>query len=286
MGIRFYCPNGHKLHVKAFQAGMRGICPYCGAKVQIPLQSTRESTKLLRARRRQLAAERAANQGSQAAVADDRASHGSSDPQVMTSPPLEFGASEDGQSSTPSFGSEPVPEYRSFPSPLTEEEVGTSLVTGDRVAVPPDATGTAELAVSAATEESLSERAGGESDDVLADTHLVWYVRPPSGGQFGPATGDIMRQWLQEGRITPDTFVWREGWRDWQEARHLFSSFGGRELPQAASISPAAERILSQRTPRPAKRRSPWILAVLATIAVAVIATLAYFLLGGFGGST
>lgn len=286
MGIRFYCPNGHKLHVKAFQAGMRGICPYCGAKVQIPLQSTRVSTKLQRARRRQLAADLAAKQGSQSAVADDRASHGSSGPSALTTPPLDFGASVNGESSTPSSGSEAVPEYRSFPSPLTEEEVGASLVTGDRVAVPPDVRGTAVFAASSATEESLSEGAGGEGDAVLADPQLVWYVRPPSGGQFGPATGDIMQQWLQEGRITPDTLVWREGWRDWQEARHIFSSFGGTELPQAASISPAAERILAQRTPRPSKRLSPWILAVLATIAVAVIATLVFFLLGGFGGST
>jgi hypothetical protein len=36
MGIRFSCPNGHKLHVKAFLAGRRGICPQCGAKIQIP----------------------------------------------------------------------------------------------------------------------------------------------------------------------------------------------------------------------------------------------------------
>ena len=44
MGIRFYCPNGHKLNVKEFQAGRRGICPYCGAKIQIPTHSTRGST--------------------------------------------------------------------------------------------------------------------------------------------------------------------------------------------------------------------------------------------------
>ena len=32
MGIRFFCPNGHKLNVKEFQAGRRGICPFCGAE--------------------------------------------------------------------------------------------------------------------------------------------------------------------------------------------------------------------------------------------------------------
>ena len=45
MGIRFYCPNGHKLHVKEFQAGRRGVCPYCGVDVDIPMTNTRESTK-------------------------------------------------------------------------------------------------------------------------------------------------------------------------------------------------------------------------------------------------
>jgi hypothetical protein len=36
MGIRFSCPSGHKLHVKEFLAGKRGVCPHCGAKFQIP----------------------------------------------------------------------------------------------------------------------------------------------------------------------------------------------------------------------------------------------------------
>jgi hypothetical protein len=36
MGIRFLCPNGHKLHVKSFLAGKRGVCPKCGVGVVIP----------------------------------------------------------------------------------------------------------------------------------------------------------------------------------------------------------------------------------------------------------
>ncbi len=36
MGIRFLCPNGHKLNVKTFLAGKRGVCPQCGAKFDIP----------------------------------------------------------------------------------------------------------------------------------------------------------------------------------------------------------------------------------------------------------
>jgi hypothetical protein len=39
MGIRFNCPNGHKLNVKEYLAGKRGVCPQCGAKFIIPEQA-------------------------------------------------------------------------------------------------------------------------------------------------------------------------------------------------------------------------------------------------------
>jgi hypothetical protein len=39
MGIRFSCPNGHKLHVKEFLAGRRALCPTCGVRLVIPVAS-------------------------------------------------------------------------------------------------------------------------------------------------------------------------------------------------------------------------------------------------------
>lgn len=45
MGIRFFCPNGHKLNVKSYLAGKRGICPDCGVSFEIPFESTRESSR-------------------------------------------------------------------------------------------------------------------------------------------------------------------------------------------------------------------------------------------------
>lgn len=41
MGIKFRCPNGHKLNVKSFLAGKRGVCPKCGVSMRIPQESTR-----------------------------------------------------------------------------------------------------------------------------------------------------------------------------------------------------------------------------------------------------
>jgi hypothetical protein len=45
MGIRVTCPAGHKLHVKSFLAGKRGVCPRCGAKFLVPAeQQVRQPT--------------------------------------------------------------------------------------------------------------------------------------------------------------------------------------------------------------------------------------------------
>jgi hypothetical protein len=45
MGIRFSCPNGHKLNVKNFLAGKRGVCPQCGAKFIIPMLTEEPATE-------------------------------------------------------------------------------------------------------------------------------------------------------------------------------------------------------------------------------------------------
>ena len=36
MGIKFLCPNGHKLNVKGFLRGKKAICPKCGTRVIVP----------------------------------------------------------------------------------------------------------------------------------------------------------------------------------------------------------------------------------------------------------
>lgn len=55
-------------------------------------------------------------------------------------------------------------------------------------------------------------------DPISQAPHAMWYVRPPSGGQFGPASADVLRRWIAEGRVTDDSLVWREGWANWLSA--------------------------------------------------------------------
>jgi len=208
MGIRFYCPKGHKLNVKEFQAGRVGICPYCGTKMQIPLKSTRPSTKA-----ESHAAQAAA--GSKAEAAPTAASTAGMVPESPAEPrPASFGA--------PSASAAPKPD------PISE---------------------------------------GGQS---------VWYVRPASGGQFGPAAPEVMRTWLAEGRVAADSLVWREGWRDWQAAENVFP-----ELASGPTI-PGMEIVLSEPAgatlhPSPLQQRRNSHATQLAVIAGLVFAIIVLF---------
>jgi hypothetical protein len=59
-----------------------------------------------------------------------------------------------------------------------------------------------------------------------------WYVRPPAGGQYGPADDELIKNWIAEYRITPSTLVWRDGWPQWKNASEVFP-----ELTDAAARS-------------------------------------------------
>lgn len=81
----------------------------------------------------------------------------------------------------------------------------------------------------------LSERAvrNAQPGDPLGESPAShWYVLPPgSMTKYGPALGDMMRSWLDEGRVAADALVWREGWPQWRAAASVF--------PQLAQTAPA-----------------------------------------------
>jgi hypothetical protein len=80
------------------------------------------------------------------------------------------------------------------------------------------------------------------ADPITESPDAVWYVRPPSGGQYGPASGEIMRKWVAEGRVSADSLVWREGWPDWKPAESQFPELGVQAgtAPARAAASTAA----------------------------------------------
>ena len=208
MGIRFYCPNQHKLNVKDFQAGRTGICPFCGVKVHIPLASTRPSSK---------------------------------------------------HQDHPDEG-----EVETMEPPLSNAEPSASA---------PVKSTTAHAATAPAAKVDPLAEAGT----------AVWYVRPPSGGQFGPAAADVMRTWLAEGRISADTFVWREGWRDWLEAGEVFPLLS----PSAMESIPELETVLAEPNvlplhPQPKNTRErtrlPQIAIIFTTLLIAAVTVAVLYL--------
>jgi hypothetical protein len=190
MGIKFLCPNGHKLHVKAFLSGKRAICPKCGARVLVPAESS---------------------------IA-------------------------------------PV-----------EKDPGSAFETSSVDL------STAELVAAAATAATLEARqqAGGNDrsiatlqaataplvDPIAEAPGALWYVRPATGGQFGPASADIMRCWVNEGRVGASSLVWRAGWPEWRSAAATFPQLGLSEAPPGIAFpQPAAPSIedVSSRANGPA----------------------------------
>jgi hypothetical protein len=113
--------------------------------------------------------------------------------------------------------------------------------------------------------------------DAISDApEMIWYIRPPSGGQFGPAPGDLMRTWLSEGRVSADSLVWREGWRDWQEAGTVFPKLRGNQLSELLESMPAVtSAAASAHAHRPKAHKSSdntWITLLTVAVLALVIA--------------
>lgn len=99
-----------------------------------------------------------------------------------------------------------------------------------------------------------------------------------------------MRTWLKEGRIGPDSLVWREGWRDWKEAAATFPQFGT-DPGNVAGILAAAEPVPHHPAaihPPPSRRRMDGagilLICLLFLAVVVLVIVLCWVLLHQSGG--
>lgn len=198
MGIKFQCPNGHRLHVKSELAGKRGICPECSTKVLIPSPNPGEPATALPAEQ------------SSASPAVDQA---------------------------PSQTSTSEQEVPATPAPLETPTVVPAAEPTAAASVEPTEPTVAESESPAAPKPAES---------------IEWYVRPVGGGQFGPCPTETFAEWINEGRVAPESYVWRSGWGDWQRALEASDTLPAPlprptavDVPQvgpaAAAVAPAVE---------------------------------------------
>ena len=162
MGVRFQCPGGHKLHVKAELAGKRGICPECGAKFVVPSFS-----------------------GGRVAV-------------DTSTPPVNPPAAADAAAVSAS-------------APLSPSAASSTDGPSESVIIPTQSPPPVAQPLAA-----LSTTAASASPSTANHEPVAWYVRPAGGGQFGPATSEVFQQWIADGRVAVDSWVWRTGWADWK----------------------------------------------------------------------
>ena len=202
MGIRFKCPNGHQLNIKSFLAGKRGICPDCGVRFVIPMESGGVATIVHKGEKKRELPEGVAPATAAAPVA--------------ASAPAAVAVA------TPVVARPIVPVQ----TPATEPSA--NLGGAGSVPVAPAANPAATMPPA--------------HDPFLDAPQASWYVRPRSGGQFGPALPEVMRRWITEGRVSRDSLVWRDGWADWKPAVETFP-----ELADGADITGASD----QGSPQP-----------------------------------
>lgn len=233
MGIRFHCHACTKrLNVKGFLAGKRGICPHCGTKVEIPWQSQGKEE-----RGSEESAPAAATAVPQSVAVG--AVNGNSPATIPTSTSNGNATAAD----QPAAGTvRAIPVGPAQPTGLPAVPYGQATAANPAAPSAAPASTSASAPASAPPVPQAAPAAPAAAPDPIAEVPgAVWYVRPPSGGQYGPASGEIMRKWIGEGRVSADSLIWRDGWADWQNAAQLFPELGTgpNAAPATAPSAPA-----------------------------------------------
>jgi hypothetical protein len=264
MGIKFLCPNGHKMNVKAFLAGKRGKCPKCGASVRIPQETP-------------------ASDSGEDLLADVAEPNSAPSPAIV----LTLASAPAAKVTAAPYVAQTV--RQALPASAPAIPVVPMTSPGYQPAGP---------AVMRAVQPVATPQPMGV-DPISQSPTAIWYVRPPSGGQYGPARGDIMRKWVAEGRVSGDSLVWREGFPEWKNAGQLFPSLAGvgtTATPAAGPPPPPAETEEVPKVSRAVRKLNAYeakrskgngmaiaILVVLGIICVALLIGLAVVLSQGMG---
>ena len=280
MGIRFFCEAcGTKLNIKDDLAGKKGRCPKCNEKIMIPMQSTLQKT----VERDRVSAPVNQPIGDPKQELEDSVRRRSS--------PLEKSGGE--KSGGEKSGETPPttaqdPSSAASTSSILERQTGEigprNKVTQDESApeLPPiPAAGTPE-----------TRRPKSAFDEA---PNASWFVRPTSGGQFGPADANAMKSWLSEGRVGRDSLVWREGWEEWESAEKIFElEFQGfsepkNSMPSVVNSKPEATSgsniAYHQMARKKAKTMGIILIVALLLLSVVLVVVLVLVANGTIGGA-
>jgi phage FluMu protein Com len=196
MGIHFACHHcNHALHVKDFQAGKRGRCPSCKGSFRIPIKDASYSSSI-----DDPSYEPSANMVQEGLRKARLESLSRND------------AMDSDSSSSISFESESNLQVAEKPSRLESKAASV---------VEPSKKKTSNEVGSMEPPQAPKALSTLEPTSPLNSPTAHWFVRPPSGGQFGPAPTPLLMDWIGENRVTSDSLLWTEGMPHWQLASEL-----------------------------------------------------------------
>ena len=223
MGIHFVCHHcSYALHVKDFQAGKRGKCPNCKGSFRIPANDSPYSSAI----EESIESSAVTNLRNSFQQANQK-TNGKQD-----------------QSSSDSIA------IAMEPNPVTKAVTSDSKKTSENVPKSGDSKSAKTVSKVAAVNQESSIDSPVLPPALSEAANANWFVRPPSGGQFGPAPSHLLMSWITESRVTAESYLWREGFADWQLASELLP-----ELFQEASgpsiAPPSLKEILSDEPSNP-----------------------------------
>jgi hypothetical protein len=278
MGIKFYCPSCDKrLNVKTFLAGKAGFCPHCQAKLQIPTESEPKRAKSVEGGAsmilRQPAHQDEVSESPVVAATQSTNGHGRQHAAPAAVPSA-------GQNPTPAHvaaSASAAPQSAPYAAPGYPTGAPAGAAPAGYAAYTQPAARVAAAPVAPVAPAAPVAAAPATVDPIAEAPQCVWYVRPPAGGQYGPAAGDVMRKWLAEGRVSAESLVWREGWPDWRKAAKVFPSLAPLTAPAMAPVAPvapvaaAAPAAPTRRNIRTARKQNSTAIAITAISVLVVL---------------
>ena len=255
MGIRFTCVNGHKLNVKSYLAGRQGLCPYCGVSVDIPLQSTRESSRRHRTHTEgtvptppepeQFTQISHISQGPSSSSTIPSDSHiaspyGTPNGTTSTGETVaeeSTGAAQENMGTAGAQGALESQESQGIPAanPATELPTSASPTSDSSVIWGSSDFSAGKLEI---TGRKPSAQALEQANAVLTERPAsVWYLHQ-GDAQRGPYLMDSVQEFLQSGQIGADALLWREDWPDWREVQEVFPALFTDDLEQIPPRTP------------------------------------------------
>ena len=221
MGIRFACHVCNKqLNIKRDLAGRRGVCPQCQSRFRIPMDDTEHSSPVDAVRMVHPNVTKSSEQaGSQSSAAQFGVSVGQ-DGGTAVMPKQQMVST----SAVPNAVEQPLLNVE---QPLLNVEqpllnVEQPLLNVEQPLLNTDA---GQLAAGSILEE---------------EPNATWYVRPPSGGQYGPASTEELQEWISQGRVAATALLWRDGWPQWRDASEALPEMSANLPGKTSAVLPSS----------------------------------------------